>query len=457
METTTSARIETTYPTVIASCHRKSRLIDEHQVVEKHDQLCDVFEASLKYLATVLVRAYLHDGAFEPRVNQRFENLNRPSLGHWNELIREILVAYEGRDHSPLISAARAMYLETTEIPEEIKVASKAIRERLAGKQSTPRRGLKGFFDLLITYRNKFWKGHGAKIDASEYQARTGFLAPAMEALLGSLAFLVPYRLVYVKEVRYEQERYHCSCLLLAGINPEPTRLVFPWKIEARHLYLLFDGDDGEVDYALSLAPFLIYTRCTTCGQEGPFFLNEFKGKRIEFLSYSCGHFYYPEAYSIDVQNLLKFVKGEVDLAELISESAGNKIEKVKKRHKARQQERLSALLNMAWTSLEAGRPRDAQTLFEQALDLDVDHIDALMGLASCHLQTDDNPERARYLLERIIELHPSSRPALYGLGKLRFLGQDFAAAAPLLERFRELGPSDLKVERMIRTCKSLT
>src|SRR5262249_53004825 len=157
----------------------------------------------LKLLGSVCIVEYAAREARDPQLDECLQNLARPALGHWWELVRRLIPVLAGQSvpgfaplHELLLGRPR------DDLPYAAGLDA-ALRQVLEGKS-----GAKAavspteLFDRLVRYRNREI-GHGAAgMAATEAYQRLGtaLLAGTIE-LLRRLDVLAGRRLVYVSEV----------------------------------------------------------------------------------------------------------------------------------------------------------------------------------------------------------------------------------------------------------------
>jgi len=91
----------------------------------------------------------------------------------------------------------------------------------------------------------------------------------------------------------------------------------------------------------------------------------------------------------------------------------------------------------------DAAYLQQSQTEFEQALTLDSDKPEALVGLANVYMFQNKLPE-AIELLETAVEQQPEMREALFALGRAYAVSGQLAKATETLNRFLETEPPEV-------------
>ena len=288
---------------------------------EAHEYLLDLVEMTLKYLAVIVIAQYFRDGVPDATINHDLKNLQRPSLGHWQGWLRDVLRFYEHDDRVP-VARVREVYAKrhTGAIPVAVQGLSRVSAAMGSGApvSTSETATTQQFFDVLIAYRNRL--AHGATPSAYDRANITDILAPAMRQLYAEMSFLVAYRLAYVRGVAVDfgtgsgasgQHRYRHQVTYLVGASPRAssTPRIGDEPVPDKQLYLL-DQSEGFVPL-LSLHPFLVFAHCTSCNREQVFVLNATTATAQDYLAYQCTHHLRPTAYLDYMQRLLKQLDGD--------------------------------------------------------------------------------------------------------------------------------------------------
>lgn len=288
------------YPTPLAATYAKkiSRRIGEEQAFQYHQSLRDIYESIVKYLAIVVLAQYREDTKTPGTENERVENslqkLRRPSLGHWISILHDTLTLYSDTS-STLLHDIYGFYFEKKHHDSAVSEAAIGIQQwlRLEPMRKPPF-SYRDLFELLVTYRNRreAWAAHGAVLaSVREYQERIEVLRPALERALVDLQFLTDYPLVYVQEVRKRLDGTW-SHRLYRGVGRDvdiDETLISRNALDPHHLYLCREGPEGLEPF-LDVYPLLTCKECRGCNERRVFILNLGEAKRLEYLSYSCGH-----------------------------------------------------------------------------------------------------------------------------------------------------------------------
>ena len=290
-----------------------------------HDYMLDLFEVTVKYLASIVIAQYVKDGSADAALNNSLLNLQRPSLGHWQGWLRDIIRLYGRQKQSLALPEIGAFYEQrhTTDVFQAYNGLRQMMTEHMDYKgdgKNSPAITTQQFFDLLGTYRNKI--AHGARLNVFDRERVCKMLIPAMRELFKNLAFLAEYQLVYVTEVKLTAgptrrvTRYGHYFTDLTGYLPsvslEPV-LLDQAAAHPNELYILAKGETFTP--LLSLHPFLIYRHCERCSDERVFVLNTSRENTLSYLSYACSHQFSLTEYLDDIRAVL----GGVDIAVPIS------------------------------------------------------------------------------------------------------------------------------------------
>src|SRR5262249_51787960 len=144
--------------------------------------LKDCFEATIKYLGTVLLAVYRHSSACTPEHTQvLLKSMVRPSLGIWvNEIVRPLSLWLMAESPAPG-SMAAALFAESAK-----RSGSKPAESALVQQCKQ-----------FVTYRNDAL-GHGAQRTDAAYENDLAAWLPLVRQLLDGVAGLAASRLCLV-------------------------------------------------------------------------------------------------------------------------------------------------------------------------------------------------------------------------------------------------------------------
>jgi len=261
-------------PLPLAQLYRRAH--NASTLRDRHDTVYHLWEAALKLLASVAVTAYLETGATpDDQLRQSLQNLARPSVGQWWEIVRRLtvnlnLLLGKARDDMSRAAGLDAALLTTLE----------------GRKGSRSNVHLATLFDRLVTYRN-MEVGHGAfgQRGSQHYEQMGSALLAGVPQVLDRLDVLAGRKLIYVAEVRrlgtggWSADRYE-----LVG---EAPRRLEALKLPQEEIPSLVPQQIYLAGTALqSMQPLVTYEQ-----EANEFlFLNARRGKqRIQYLCYTSG------------------------------------------------------------------------------------------------------------------------------------------------------------------------
>lgn len=250
------------YPLAVAA----KRFNDSISHTDRFFSLATLIEFTIKYIASIAIGQYLRDEQTVPALQTLLKkNLARPTLGMWNELMRNCIQYYQDHpDRDFAIPKLKRKFNEKFHIDDRSSipiVRGFRFMEKFLhpGKESNKSSiTLPQFFDLIVLYRNRTW-GHGIdRMNPDTCEQHTNIMLPAIEQILTELDFLLQYPLRYVHEARMEKGKCVHTMFLYMGAQFEKDKKDFVGDYHQEHrLYLC--NDDGVP--LLSLHPLLIIQR----------------------------------------------------------------------------------------------------------------------------------------------------------------------------------------------------
>lgn len=249
---------------------------DERPSLRKLLRLVDAYEALLKYCAVIAVQNFYSASlasAFPETDRLIRERILRPSLGHWAELLREVMRCFAQR-RSDLLS------------PELFDFQQKLQREG----------SIKQAFERLNRLRNEY-VGHGATLADEDAAALVQEHEKDLQTLLEQASFLADLPLLFVEaqtgEGEFQVKRlmgsdYQTALSHLLSISPTHPPL------SVSHVVI----QNPKTNAFLDLHPLLLYTECVEtiggkeCRRRKVMYFNELRDdqRRIAFLDYWQGH-----------------------------------------------------------------------------------------------------------------------------------------------------------------------
>jgi hypothetical protein len=438
------------YPYPLAMTYHNAD--NAREVLGAHDQRIKLFEVILKYLASIVIAQYVHDGAEDEQVNNTLRGLARPSLGQWNGFLRQILSYYDrlGKADRLFIPEMYPTYFEKSKDRPVLAEAYNAMRNFLEERtdSSTTSLSIRQFFDIMITYRNKT-VGHGS-LTRYHCEQINDVLLNGLVELLTALPFLKDHRLVYIEDVRVRRGSYTHEMISFMGSTP-PSRMKSAYIAENPDEYrveeqLYLCGRDNDIPM-LSLHPLMI------AWQGDVLFLNESeREKDIEYLSYQTGQIKKPDRLVEDFKEILGAIFSEEQIVPPVS-VAQSPFEQGVAAMEAESWAQAVALLSQVPEDaeeyataqarlVEAQQQRDLENKYrslrqlmdegqwEQALDLikDIRAVDA-----------DYHDVRALTTAVRTQQARERSLETLYGQVQEALAAKKWERALDLLRRLREL------------------
>jgi WD40 repeat protein/serine/threonine protein kinase len=225
-----------------------------------------LWEAGLKLLASTAVVVYAERGEPDAALAECLQNLARPALGHWRELVWRLtpILAAAGDPH---FAAVRSLVLgdARTDLPGAAGLDT-VLCEELG--ESVPRGKVcvGDLFEHLVRYRNRDL-GHGAAgLRPTAFYDRLGWaLLTGVPELFERLDVLAGRRLIYVADVRWQAdgswlvERYELmgeSARRVPSLElPESAATALPRP----HCVYLQGADEAGSAALVALHPLLVH------------------------------------------------------------------------------------------------------------------------------------------------------------------------------------------------------
>jgi len=211
----TGENIRLCYPLPIAKLYEAVQLESEPR--QRVRKLIDLYERTSQYLVLVGLASCAHYGVSDPKVETLRPGLERPSLGHWIELLKALSRALRPHDPAFLTAEPRHVYKD-----DVISAAAQAVA-RIANVRLPKRIMMHHFLDALVEFRNKKI-GHGVLSSFEARQVSTP-LEKGLAQWLGGLSTLHERRLLHVARVEWQAGRFLCTGTNLnAGTSLTPAR-----------------------------------------------------------------------------------------------------------------------------------------------------------------------------------------------------------------------------------------
>jgi|FaiFalDrversion3_1042247.scaffolds.fasta_scaffold01253_2 tetratricopeptide (TPR) repeat protein len=442
--------IEYKLPYPLAVVYRNYRNQDEEDWQERTRLLVALFEITVKILASITIKSYLLDGGKDSNLNERLKSFTRPALGHWLEVLREGLKYFKDRPRTPLVNHLYEFLFGRLKCSEEIQ--QKAGRLARSLETAPPKADRLAYFDLLVTLRNKM--AHGARLSPEEYRERFECVRPIVEAQLNDLRFMADYPIVYVSEVKVSSGLFDHIVQNCNGKDFERQRFRAEEPLDDHQLYICqFEDLKSAPVFALSLSPFMVFEYCTDCKREQIFFLNELRGKKIEFLSYQCGHLLTPPEHISDLQDIFDFLSGKVSVEDLFrGRVLGRKVPRTLVSPTQDEKAICARLVALGETCLLEERVEEAIAYLRKAVALDPDAEAAHFLLATALLYQGEAIDEAIHEYKEVTRLNPQNALAQLALGKIFIELGDSTAARARLALALEADPANQEARELLQT-----
>jgi hypothetical protein len=222
-------------------------------------RLLYAFEAAIKFCASIALFGRARQA--EPLAPEMLKTLARPSLGHWQQLLR---TATRGLPDTPLFNHLA-----------HFAHGGAGQKEALS------------LFDQAVQARNRF--AHGASHQERDYRKAFEDLLPAWQRTLSGLAFLTEFPLGKVLRLHLgDDDRFVIAYRSYMGDNPvfRTEQLIRDRPLKDGQFGLFLPGSPG----LLELTPLIQARECAKCGDEEVFFFNGLRGDKHDLLSYQKGH-----------------------------------------------------------------------------------------------------------------------------------------------------------------------
>ena len=273
------------YPLPIAKLYETMQLESEPR--QRVRKLIDLYERTAQYLALVGLAHYARLALQNPKVEALRAGLERPSLGHWVELLKTLSSVLRKHDVVLLTAQPGRIYADD-EVSSAVRVLSDVTGASLPKKIR-----MHHFLDTLVEFRNKKI-GHGV-LSLLEAKQVAAPLEEGLTQWLGDVAALREWRLLHVAKVEWRPPHFvYTGTNLSAGTSLYPIGQHSEQAIDPERVYLHISEDDAF----LSLHPFfhynsdihLLYVYCELSPQGKPLLRCPYDNKR-EIAAFSTAEF----------------------------------------------------------------------------------------------------------------------------------------------------------------------
>jgi WD40 repeat protein/serine/threonine protein kinase len=283
-------------PLPLAKLARRAR--NSKTPLDRHQDAYFLWEASLKLLGSVAVVEYVELGENDPKLVSLLQNLARPSIGHWWEIVRRLVIVLADTGDAGFVQLRDLLLGRTRDDMPRAAGLHVALIEHQTGARAPARATVRltELVDRLVAYRNQEI-GHGASglSPASFYDRMARALLRGVTQILQKVDVLAGRKLIYVGEVRRQNsgnwlvDRYE-----LLGESPRrieslelPENARGPLPLPERvYLERATGHSPASFPRLLSLDPLVRFQ----LDSEQVFFLNARRNeKHAEFLCYQDG------------------------------------------------------------------------------------------------------------------------------------------------------------------------
>ena len=299
----TNNNIENSLPYPIAGSYRRFRIHDQDKPAEKHDLLCDLGEVIIKFLSTtVFMQQRVRGIELSNNIEPIIKKMIAPSLGDWKQLLHTSISDFKDEKS---IGGMIYEYIQI-KLPSELKQNILYLSKNIGANQPSGKISIQNVFDFLVRYRN-LTSGHGARVTTQEYNLRLNHLQPIYEFLLEKMEFLHNLSLFHVDETKYiDTNKYEHKVKMCSGVQLEPKRFISESPLKPKNLYIAKLDEFGEFESEfINLTPLLILHECEECRNIQTFFFNSIKKNKLDYLSYQCGHHFFPQTFIPEIQKTL--------------------------------------------------------------------------------------------------------------------------------------------------------
>ncbi len=277
-----SARRElmVTLPLPLAQLLR--RAMNGKSAAERHHGAFYLAECTLKIASAARVGLWM-ERALVPGgdLARKLEALVLPSLGHWCELLRELSLSLSKRPDVALLPPICNASELARKRPDWTHVAAlcrRGVELEIFGAEPAKqalRRGVLGFFDLVVAYRNVVI-GHGAQRTTAFYDELARLLLDAVVEVLAEPALFGGLELAQARlELEPDGEASRTTWYALTGLAGLP-RDDDAGDATPGHLYLVGPGA------RVPLHPLVVYRQEDELGREQVGFLNKAARRRAD-------------------------------------------------------------------------------------------------------------------------------------------------------------------------------
>lgn len=254
----------------------------------KEKCLLDSFESLLKYLVYLLVAVYRFKKMNEPRIEQELSKLNRPSLGMYAGLLRELLKIFK-KEQNYFSRELSAFYEEKCDgsVLGQRKVLLDIIGQSKTGKQKS----YKDLIDVLISFRNRYSHAPAdADTEVMDDHAHRGIkaLAFCIDTLLTQVRSIAELSLCQALAVHRTPDGEVYDIQLWNGFMPKKDKRCFPAQLQPGHCFIELRESDKET-LLVDLFPYIAVLPSEKYVSGQIYLLDGFTKSKVQYSSYQTG------------------------------------------------------------------------------------------------------------------------------------------------------------------------
>jgi len=442
------SKIQLDYPFPISYCLKRYWDLPEDRDSDSVDSLLKIFEVNVKLLTSIASKHILMHGSYNEAFRARLSDFHRPSLGHWIEILRNAISGFNAISEKDDLTTHITKWANITinSNPEMIKAYNnigKLISVNPGKGKINPLR----IMDIICTFRNKA-VAHGSRVSEIEYAKIHKTLKILVFHLIDCSGFLCNYDFCYVKEVKTKSGETFLTMRSSIGREFETEIIKSKVLLYDNRLYLM-QKDEDKLLFALDLSPFVVFSNCIECKTEQIFFYNS-SGKNREFLSYQCGHRLLFDNPEDDLNQIEKFLKGEIPISFLYhGRTLSSNFENIGLEDYKQSKKKVEEILSLARELISRNQFEQSQELIEKAITNYKDSPEAFYLKAIVLLQLEANET---ILLGSIVEacrLAPNNSEYSTLAMLIYLLLNDYEKSKEYASKTYSLSPEDSKNQKL--------
>ena len=219
------------FPVAVA-CHRFNLA---GEPVERFRRLDDLFQNVVKYLAAIALAQYRNDSPHEASLAAWLQGLSKPALAPWAQMLDEVCAYYRSAETKPRVTMDLIAALDR----KAGERSALALAHRFAVQEAQGKKAARGladcspgrFLQAWVAYRRRWEGGDPA---ASEAQAVSEILQPALHVLLDELTPIAAYPLRYIERADQTKDGWLYTLLAFQSYRETPAPVAHPFHDPSR-------------------------------------------------------------------------------------------------------------------------------------------------------------------------------------------------------------------------------